>query len=409
MKEKNLLYFSALIVVIVLLSILSDFFLLLVHGFSQAVFEGNSTGKTFVMFLWFFLFPLISVLFLKLKLIEKLSIHSKKFLAVFLVFAVAGYSLGLIEFGLISSEFHSLGPFATIAEHNGAVSWEASKLTHNHFPKASLYALESFFGFTSNGSFDDGFPWYAFIPNANLWSFAYLLIELIILVSGILFLNSKIKEISFFDFLVFTSGFLALFISVLDGGIGSGAAMMAVFFLAVFFSRNYLKAENHVLATLLPLMVIGFIGFADVVLPVELGNNFYASSIILFFGLAYFFVSGKKSGKLKFNALNSVLALLLVVSFFMTSAQYLEFAFGREIQPNYLIYNFQEKDIGAGFFVYGLPEQLEKEKVDSEVQKFGKIISSSKSGWSYYALINPNKDFRTFELETVLRQEFSNG
>ncbi|PJA20386.1 MAG: hypothetical protein COX63_00860, partial [Candidatus Diapherotrites archaeon CG_4_10_14_0_2_um_filter_31_5] len=72
MNQKHLLYFSAFIAVIALLSLLSDFFLLLVHGISQAVFEGNSTGKTYVMLLWFFLLPLISFAFLKLNLTEKI-------------------------------------------------------------------------------------------------------------------------------------------------------------------------------------------------------------------------------------------------------------------------------------------------------------------------------------------------
>ncbi len=43
MKKKNLLYFSGLIAVIAVLSFLSEFVLLVVHGISQSVFEGNST------------------------------------------------------------------------------------------------------------------------------------------------------------------------------------------------------------------------------------------------------------------------------------------------------------------------------------------------------------------------------
>lgn len=407
--KKELLYFSAFTALIALLSVLSNFFMLLVHGFSQTVFEGNSNGKTFLMLSWFFLMPLISFAFLKLKLAEKIKLHSKKFLTVFLVFAVLGYSLGLLQFVLISAEFSSLGPFATITEQGSVMNWEASKLTHNHFPKASLFALNSFLGFNSNGNFDDGFPWYSFIPNANLWALIYLLVELVILLSGILFINSKINKTSFFDFLVFSAGFLAVIISVLDGGIASGAAMMAVFFLAVYFSRNYLKTENHIIATLFPLLFIGFIGFADVMLPVEIGNNFYASSIILFFGLLYYFFSEKKLGKLNFSVLNAILGLLLISSFAVSAAEYLDFSFGREIQPIYSALTLQQKDSGGGLFVYGMPVNLSKQAVDSEVQAFGKIIKSDKAGWSYYALIQPEKNFRTGELEKTLKEKFSEG
>ena len=406
MNQKHLLYFSAFIAVIALLSILSDFFLLLVHGISQAVFEGNSTGKTYVMLLWFFLLPLISFAFLKLNLTEKIKPYSEKFLKLFLIFAFLGYSLGLVQFFLVSSEFNSLGPFATISENNGVINWQASKLSHNHFPKVSLYFLQSFFGFNSNGRFDDGYPWYSFIQNADQWSFLFLSIELIILISGILFINSRIKETSFFDFFVFLSGFLALIISVLDGGVGSGAAMMTLFFFAVYFSRNYLKTENLAIATLFPLLVVGFIAFADVILPVELGNNFYVSPIILFFGLSYYFFVEKKAAKLNFSFLNLVLGLILLVSFFMLATQYLDFSFGREIRSSGLIEEFNQKEVGV--FVYGLPENLEKEKVDAEVEKYGAIIFSDKRSWSYYALINPKKNFRTSSLEGLLRNKFSN-
>ena len=406
MKEKNLLYFSAFVAVIALISVLSDFFLLLVHGFSQAVFEGNSAGKTLVMFVWFFLLPLISFVCIKFNLYKKLKPFSKKLLFIFIAFAVLGYFTGLLQFSLIASEFGSLGPFATIAENNGVLSWQASKLNHNHFPKVSIFAVESFFGLNFTG-FDDGFPWYSFVPDAELWAFFYLLIEVVILISGILYINSRIKEISLFDFLVFSAGFLAVLISVLDGGIASGAAMMAIFFVTLFLSKNYLKVESHALATLLPLMIIGFIGFADVVIPVEIGNNFYASSIILFFGLSYYFFVEKKAGKLKFSVLNLILALIFLASVFITAEEYTEFSFGRQIQPSYLDFTFEGPQKNAGIFVYGLPTELEKEKVDLEVEKFGKIIESDKAGWSYYALIKPERNFRTGELEAVFQKKFS--
>ncbi len=407
MNKKILLLFSAFTVVFALLAILIDFFMLLLHGLSQAVFEGNSTGKTFVMLLWFFLLPLISFLFLKFNLTEKLKVYSKTFLRVFLFFAFLGYALGLIQFGLISMEFNSLGPFATIAENNERISWQASKLSHNHFPKASLYVLEKNLGANFGGNYDNGFPWYSFIPDAGLWAVFYLLIELIVFFSALLYINSKLKEISLFDFLVFLAGFLAVLISVLDGGIASGAAMMAVFFLALFFSRNYLSLKNHSIATLLPLFVISFIGFADVILPLEIGNNFYASSMILFFGLAYYFFIEKKLGKLSFSFLNAVLALILLASFVLSASQFLDFSFGREIQPNYFIYSFQEEKAEGGLFVYGLPEELEKEKVDFEAEQFGKIIYSDKSGWSYFVLIKPERNFRMSELELILKKKFS--
>ncbi len=360
-----------------------------------------------LMLFWFFLLPLISFLFIKFNLTEKIKPYSKKFLTVFVLFAFLGYALGVMQFSLVGLEYKSLGPFATMAEKDGVISWQASKLSHNHFPKASIYAFESFFGLNLGSNFDNGFPWYSFIPNADLWALFYLFIELMLLISGILFINSRLNKDSFFNFFVFIAGFLALIISVLDGGVSSGAAMMAIFFISLYFSRNYLKTENHGFATLLPLMVIGFIGFADVILPIEIGNNFYASSIILFFGLSYYFITEKKSGKLKINLLNAVFALILLFSFVITSAEFMEFSFGREIQPNYFIYSFQQKDSGAGLFVYGLPELLEKEKIDFEVEKFGKIIKSDKAGWSYYALISPERNFRTGELEKILQEKFN--
>ncbi len=406
MNRKNLLYFSAFVLIIALFSLLSDFFLLLVHGASQAVFEGNSIGKTLVMLFWFFFLPLISFACIKFNLYKKLQPFSKKLLFFFLAFAVLGYFLGLLQFSLIAAEFQSFGPFATIAEKDGVLSWQASKLSHNHFPKASLYVVESFLGLNLKG-FDDGFPWYSFISDPELWAFFYLLIEAVILFAGILYINSRIKEISFFDFLVFSAGLLAVLISVLDGGVASGAAMMAIFFITLYLSKNYLKIENRALATLLPLMVIGFIGFADVVVPLEIGNNFYASAIILFFGLSYYFFSEKKAGRLNFSLLNIVLALIFFSSLFITAEEYLEFSFGREIQPGYLALTFQEKPENAGIFVYGLPAELGKEKVDAKVKAFGEILESDKAGWSYYALIQPERNFRTGELEVLLQKKFS--
>jgi len=409
MKQKHLLYFSAFVAVIALFSLLSDFILLLVHGFSRSVFEGYSTGKTILMLSWFFFLPLLSFVFLKFNLSEKIKSYSKKLLLVFLIACFVGYGLGALQFSLFSFDYDSLGPFATITENGEVMNWEASKIAHNHFPKASLYFLTSSLGLDFKGRFDDGFPWYSFIPDADVWAVLYLLIELVILISGILFINSKIKDISFFDYLVFLAGLLAVIISVLDGGIGSGAAMMVIFFFTLFFSRNYLKTENHVFATLLPLLVIGFVGFADVVLPFEIGNLYYASSYILFFGLIYYFLTEKKMNKLKWNSLNLVLALIFVVSIFISAAQYLDFSFGREIQPSYLIYDFEDKSKGAGVFVYGLPSELDKEKVDLEVSKFGEIIESDKANWSYYALIHPKRNFRTGDLEVLLQKKFSNG
>ena len=106
--------------------------------------------------------------------------------------------------------------------------------------------------------------------------------------------------------------------------------------------------------------------------------------------------------------MNLVLVLIFVVSVFISGAQYLDFSFGREIQPGYLLYDFEDKSKGAGVFVYGLPSDLDKEKVDLEVSKFGEIIESDKAGWSYYALIHPERNFRTGELEGLLQKKFSN-
>ena len=208
------------IIAIALLAFLSQTALEFVHGLNQAIFAGNSIGKLAVTFSWYSLNIIISICVLKTGALQRLAGKEKLFLKLFLACIGIAYFLGVLQFYLFAVHYQTLGPFAALS--NGQyLQWEASIVSHNHFPKASIYFFEKITGLRAGPSVDDGYPFYEIYPDIDLWASAYLLLGLFGLVFAVLHLNARIREIKPFDYFIALTSFIGLLIGTFDGGIGS--------------------------------------------------------------------------------------------------------------------------------------------------------------------------------------------
>jgi hypothetical protein len=404
MKEK-LGYFLLFLLTVSLLAYLNETMLLLVHGFTQSIFEGNSLGKTILVLGWFIGLSFLSFIFLKTNTSKKFVGFEKKSFKLFIGFAVIGYILSAVQFYAFAFEFKSLGPFATITEENGLMQWEASSLTHTHFSKIAIRFLEKNLGLSLGSTIDTGSAWYDFYSVPWLWAVPLLFFALLAGFFGVVHLFSILEKKNFFDFLTWGSCVLATFIGMLDGGAGSGAATMALWFGLLYASRNYLKIENKVMLLFFPLLVLSVISFSDYLLGMRIGNNIYAAAIVIFFSLTYYFIKSWQNQELKLNALNAFLGLILLISFVATAVEFFDFSFGPMIQKNRLDKLFFENQDDSVLFVYGLPSNAGKETIKEIIKRFGEIKEFSVVGWSAYIKISPKKPFRLSELERTLIKE----
>lgn len=392
-KAPQLLKLSAGFIVIALIAIFIQPFLLLLHGFVQNSFGGYSTGKMALVFAWLIAMPPFSFLLLRLKITDRLEKHSGLFLKLFVIIAVAGFALGLLQLFSFSSEFQGLSPYATI--NADSTNWEASKITHNHFPKLTIYYLQKSLGFDLGSKLDNGMPWYSVFPNPDFWAAGFIIILALLIVFGFLHLNSR-KQCAF-DHLLFSLSILGAIINIIDGGIGSSYASVTVFIFFLYIARNYWKTKSERVNKLLPLFAVGFL--VALVYPAigPVGTDIYIGPWILALGLGYYIIKSRRERLFEFDFINSVIAILLILSLAFSLYNIVNLGFGRELPAGSI----------GGIYLYGIPKETTVEQLQAELSAFGEVVSISKAGWAGYVQIKPEKSFRTSEVEILLRQKFN--
>jgi len=405
MQTKQLLILSAIFIVIALISFSSNSLLSLAHGFIQNLYGGNSLGKMILMFFWVIVNPLITIAFIKLRLIKRIEKHDRKFLYFFVLLAVIGFFAGMQMYNDFSIQFKSIGPYASMLPMP-STNWEASKLSHNHFPKISIYSMEKATGINLGNKFDDGKPWYELFPNAGLWGAMFSIIIILLIIFGTLHLNSKAQKIRPFDYIVFLAAEIGFIINIIDGGIGSSLVTITVFFFLLYLSRNYFKFKDKIISFVFPLLSLAFVMYPSVLFGFENGSDIITAPIILSFGLLYYFIKSFNEGKLKFKWYNILLFLLLLQSLYFAQVNVINLGFGRTVMD---LSNEQiplAAEQGGGIFIYGLPEKMLLQEFNNEIEKFGSVIESDKVGWVAYARIKPSRPFRTGEIEDYFTKKY---
>ena len=396
------LFFAFLIITIANLS--NETALKAAHALTRHFFGGLSTGKLLVILAVFTIMPLLCLAALKTKVCKVLEKKQKLFLAGFATASIILLIVGFLQFNYFSQEFKSNGPFATLLKEGAYENWEASKLSHNHFPKITLYFLEKNLGINTGSLYDDGKPLFLVFPNAELWSIAFLLVLLAMIAFGLLHAFSVCEKIKVFDFVVFTTGFLSLIINGIDGGVGSSIIMIGVFLLVLYWFRNYFKIENR-FRNLLPIAFFGLLLVLLVgVFSIDITNEVFAIPMVITIGLLYYLGKEFKEKKLKTSLpLNFLLALVLLISLNNVCINLNVFYNGKWVvdfskDPTVRL-NLQE---GDGLFIYGIPENASEQEIESGIGKFGKILEFDRVGWTAYARILPFKPFQSGELENSL-------
>ncbi len=397
--ERQLLRLSAIFIILLLLGILIPQFQDILYGIIRNTIGGYSLGKMILVFSWLIAMPLIAFLAVKSGICAKLREYDVLLLRIFILFAVAGYSLGLVQFNLYATQFGSFGPFATMIAEGDYTNWEASKLSHNHFPKIALYYIEKSLGLDMGGRFDDGRPLFEIYPNAEAFALAFALIVSVIIISGILHIFSRMHKMRWPDFLLFELAVISIIITMLDGGIGSVNVILAVFFFALYYARNYLADADKNSGHLLGLLIAAFSAFAvSAFLGINLSGIFVAPAMLLI-GIAYYFFKNAKEKKMTFNLWNSALAILLLISAVVSIANVMSFSLGIPLTPD-------SEGIGR-IFIFGLPPDASASQVQEVLSGFGSVEEISKLHWAAYAEIKMNGETRTREIEKALVAELN--
>ena len=399
--EKKLQWFLAANILILLLITFNSTALQFFHGITQAFYGGNAATKTFLVFLALAASSILSLVVIKTgKMPDKK--NARKFFLAMILIAVLGLAIGLAQQAFFASELNANYPIATINAE--MTNWEATTLYHNHSTKGAIYYLTQILGLNSS-AFDTGQPLYNLQQNPETWAIALLIIIVLVTVFGLLHINTMLDKIGFVDFLVFNLGLVGMISVMLDGGAGATVMLPTLLFLSIYFSSNFLKTDNKTLKDLSPLMFTAFLPF--VVGPVyniySLSDNF-ATPLIAAVGLGYFiWAQGKESLQKPLNWAVILLFLFFLPSFFAVISS---FGFGATTLN--LSSEFTKNPVdgeGDGFFIYGLPREATKEKIDAIVSEYGEIKESHKMEWLGYYRIIPLRQFRSGELEERLRQE----
>ena len=398
---KNLLITAGVVVFLLILVLLNSWLMQLIHGFIQIIYGGNSNIKTILVLISVIALSLFSFFSLKIK--NPLKKHSKKLFIAMILLAVLGFQMGMEETVSFSAELGAHYPISTI--NADMTNWEATSMFHNHLPKGTIYFTMSMLGLKEQ-NFDSGQPLYNLHDDKSIY-LKFLLIILGILVLGLLHISSKINELEIIGFLAFSGGFIGLITVILDGGVGSTLILPTLLFLSIYFTRSYVKMENETIKDLLPLMI-------TLTLPALFGPlfNIYSfadyltAPLIAVVGIGYFLLSqGKKNLNEPFNWM-CMLALLLFLGPLATVVE--DISFGK------IVYDFTEEftknnidGTGNGLFIYGLPKEVSKEKVDLIISEYGEILESHKIEWLGYYRIKPFEKFRTNDLEERLKKELN--
>lgn len=393
--ERNLLLMSAVFLIALILGLLIEPFRNLLHGIIQNAFGGYSPGKMILIFSWLAAVPLIAICARRAGMHSRISKHGLLFLKVFAVFCVFGYALGLLQFNLYATQFNALGPFATMISEGNYTNWEASKLSHNHFPKLTLYAIEKALGLDFGNKFDDGRPWFALYPQAWAFALAFALILIVAISSGILHLISRLQKICLFDFVVFELAVISSAITILDGGIASSYAIFAIFLFVLYYLRNYLKESGKQAMHLLALFATAFVFIIISALVMGLSDIFVLPTMLLI-GIAYYFYKSLREKTLALNLWNSALAIVLVVSAGVAATNMANLGFGSQLTA--------DADGISIIFIYGLPVDVNEQQLQGILGQFGEVEQLSKTHWAAYAEIKAKAGARTKEIEKALAE-----
>lgn len=412
-REIRFVLFSFLMLFLLLACIAFEPFADIMHALNKAVYSGYSMGKLITSFAWFIILPFFAIISIRLRLSKRLERFERLFLLLFIFSVACGFYLGAIQFQSFAGNYGPRWMFATIIYEKDYKNWEASKFYHNHFPKATLYFIEQTFGLDFGNKFDDGRPWFEFLPNAKTFAFAYFLILLIALFSFILYLFSVADNLDLLNFFLLSAGSLGLLIYMLDGGIASAPISIVFFFFALFIISRYAdfcktpfsKASLALFASLAVNMLST--GLLDYYLPT---NNFQLSLVLFAFSsyVLFFEINAwKKRKELTFkHTLKLFLLLLLFLYSFSSVKPTIEtYALGKPL-VNYAELGSANVQEGAGIFIYGLPSQLSEAELKGFLQNYGSVLELNKTGWVAFARILPKEFVRDKDIEKALKERF---
>ena len=412
-KEIKLLIFTLIVLFLLLACITFEPLAYLMHALNKAVYSGYSTGKLLVSFAWFIILPFLAFVSIRLRLQQHLGRFEKLFLLLFIFSIASGFYLGASQFQSFASDYRPRWLFATIIYEKDYKNWEASKFYHNHFPKATLYFIEQTFGLDFGNKFDDGRPWFEFLPNARAYVFAHFLILAIALFSLLIYLFSIAEHLDLLNFFLLVSGSLGLLIYMLDGGIASAPISAVFFFFALFLVSKYAKFyktpfSRASLALLVSLAInVLSVGLFNYYLPT---NNFQLSLVLFAFATYVLFFEIKEQRKRKELPLQHMVKiafLLLLLAYSLNSIKPVieTYALGKPL-VNYVDLGYNNVQEGAGIFIYGLPAQLSEAELKGFLQNYGTVLELNKTGWVAFARIIPRGFVRDKDIESAMKKKF---
>jgi hypothetical protein len=411
--ENKLLVFAALLVFTFIFAFYFEPLLTLLHALNRAIYSGYSTGKLIASFAWFTLFALLSAIALKLKLSAKLYKVEKILLALFITLVALGFFLGAFQFQSFASNYKPRWLFATIVYEPSYKNWEASKFYHNHFPKATLYYAEQLFGIDFGQKFDNGRPWFEFLPSVREYTVAYFIIAVLAILIFLTYIFSIAHKLSFFDFLLASASSLGLIVYMLDGGIAAVPMSSVLFLFSLFLIRRYLTfCKEHLCKAAIALAF----AFSANLLSIAIFNyyipaNAFQIMIVLFMFAAYaLFFEIKKLFAKRRIAIRNALVLLILICILLYSLCVIRgtlevYLFGKFL-VDYSELGYANAMPGAGLFIYGLPAELSKETLAEELQKYGQILELEKTGWTAFARIKPAIRVTDKQITDELRRRF---
>ena len=439
MKNNASLIAAALCIIVLLLSIYVDWIGDVVHAIVLEFFGGLSIGKTITVLAGIALLALMRH-FSRPKPSWKRFEKPLFFLITF--FAIAGFAYGWIEFNHFSTLHASTGPFSTMIQESNYVNWESSGIKHNHFPKMTLFWLESLLGVHPGNNFDDGYPLYSIYPDASWWAGGLAVIFLLFLLCGIAYWAIASKEWGKLELASYALALFGLSISMIDGGVGSFAAMTAMFFYAMFFTLRFVPKSSDLISSALPLLFASFLAFLPlglVFIPAQTAS--YSIQPVILFGVLYFFwnrgsVGAPRTALLLFLVwlvLESTLApveilslvvaalfcwqllrkevklferLLGVALVFMALMAFHTVQFDVSHFANGWKLGELSTDGSSSIIVYGLPVQSNPATVRGVIEQFGSVQEFDQSGWAAYARVIPkNPGVTSRRIEKALQKE----
>jgi|GEM_PF-1722292 len=402
------------------------------YAINKSFYSGYSLGKLIVTFSWFILCSLIVAIGYFFKLYKIFERFEKAFLVCFIIVISFGFYLGAYQFIMFGVNYKPRWMFASIVYEPNYKNWEASKLYHNHFPKATLYYASRLLGIDFGQKFDDGRPWFEVLPDAELYSMIYLGVILISIILLLKYLFAISKTISLFDYIILSAASLGFFIYIIDGGIAAAPISSIFFLFFLFITRRYCSfCKNHITKALFALTLTFAANYFSVAIfdyyvPVsnfQLGLVFFmAFAYMAFFAAKELFCKirtkcearsiKQDSGLLDLFLENKKEIAVFIVTFILFYFSYLEiektlipYMNGKILVDYSKIYSDIEK--GAGIFIYGLPEEVSEEALKQELSNFGVVMELNKTGWTAFAKIMPNGIVTDKEVAEHLIKKFN--